>query len=123
MKLKTIYSCQECGAQSQKWLGRCPECEAWNSLVEERAVPTIPGAGAGGGGAGSRQALAGPAGPQLYEDIDTVVSARLTTGIDEFDRVLGGGVVPGSLVLIGGEPGIGKATLLLQAAAHFANTS
>jgi DNA repair protein RadA/Sms len=73
--------------------------------------------------AGSRYALAGTAGPQLYEDIDTVVSARLTTGIDEFDRVLGGGVVPGSLVLIGGEPGIGKSTLLLQAAAHFAHST
>ena len=74
-------------------------------------------------GAGARYSLAATAGPRLYEEIDTVVSARLTTGIDEFDRVLGGGVVPGSLVLIGGEPGIGKSTLLLQAAAHFANTT
>src|SRR6188474_1120615 len=123
MRAKTVYSCQECGAQSQKWLGRCPECEAWNSLVEERSVPTTAGAGAAAASAGSRYALAGTAGPQLYEDIDTVVSARLTTGIDEFDRVLGGGVVPGSLVLIGGEPGIGKSTLLLQAAAHFAHTT
>ena len=123
MKAKTIYSCQECGAQSQKWLGRCPECEAWNSLVEERPVPATAGAGAASASAGSRYALAGTAGPRLYEDIDTVISARLTTGIDEFDRVLGGGVVPGSLVLIGGEPGIGKSTLLLQAAAHFAHTT
>ena len=69
-----------------------------------------------------RYALAGAAGPQLYADIDTVVAERLSTGIGEFDRVLGGGVVPGSLVLIGGEPGIGKSTLLLQAAAHFAQT-
>ena len=67
-----------------------------------------------------RYALAVSAGPQLYADIDTVVAERLSTGIGEFDRVLGGGVVPGSLVLIGGEPGIGKSTLLLQAAAHFA---
>lgn len=123
MKAKTIYSCQECGAQSQKWLGRCPECGAWNSLVEERAVPATAGAGAAAASAGARYSLAATAGPRLYEDIDTVVSARLTTGIEEFDRVLGGGVVPGSLVLIGGEPGIGKSTLLLQAAAHFANTS
>ena len=123
MKAKTIYSCQECGAQSQKWLGRCPECEAWNSLVEERPVPVTAGAGAASASVGSRYALAGTAGPRLYEDIDTVISARLTTGIDEFDRVLGGGVVPGSLVLIGGEPGIGKSTLLLQAAAHFAHTT
>ena len=69
-----------------------------------------------------RYSLAGAAGPQLYADIDSVVAERLTTGIGEFDRVLGGGVVPGSLVLIGGEPGIGKSTLLLQAAAHFART-
>ncbi len=121
MKQKTIYSCQECGAQSQKWLGRCPECGEWNSLVEERAIPAA-GAGAASASAGARYALAATAGPRLYEEIDTVVSARLPTGIDEFDRVLGGGVVPGSLVLIGGEPGIGKSTLLLQAAAFFANT-
>jgi DNA repair protein RadA/Sms len=118
MKVKTVYSCQECGAQSQKWLGRCPECGAWNSLVEERPVPTGPGAGAAAASAGGRYALAATAGPQLYEEIDTIVSTRLTTGIEEFDRVLGGGVVPGSLVLIGGEPGIGKSTLLLQAAAR-----
>src|SRR6188508_2316017 len=122
-KATTVYSCQECGAQSQKWLGRCPECEAWNSFVEERPAPAAAGAGAASASAGARYALAGSAGPRLYEDIDTVVSARLTTGIEEFDRVLGGGVVPGSLMLIGGEPGIGKSTLLLQAAAHFANTS
>src|SRR5262245_22654810 len=122
MKSRTVYSCQECGAQSQKWLGRCAECGAWNSLVEERAVPAAPGAGAAAASAGARYALAATAGPRLYEDIDTVVSARLSTGIDEFDRVLGSGVVPGSLVLIGGEPGIGKSTLLLQAAAHFAAT-
>jgi len=123
MKSKTIYACQECGAQSQKWLGRCPECQAWNSLVEETSVPAAAGAGAAAASAGSRYSLAASGGPRLYEDIDTVVSTRLTTGIDEFDRVLGGGVVPGSLVLIGGEPGIGKSTLLLQAAAHFAHTT
>jgi DNA repair protein RadA/Sms len=122
MKPKTVYSCQECGAQSQKWLGRCPECGAWNSLVEERAMPAA-GAGAAAASAGARYALAATAGPRLYEEIDTVVSARLPTGIEEFDRVLGGGVVPGSLVLIGGEPGIGKSTLLLQAAAFFARTA
>jgi len=118
MKTKTIFACQECGAQSQKWLGRCPECGAWNTLVEERAAeaPAAPSEMA------KRYSLAAAAGPQLYADIDTVVAERLTTGIDEFDRVLGGGVVPGSLVLIGGEPGIGKSTLLLQAAAHFART-
>src|SRR3954464_11566466 len=123
MKPRIVYACQECGAQSPKWLGRCPECQAWNSLVEERATPAVAGAGAAAAAAGSRYSLAATAGPRLYEDIDTVVSERLSTGIGEFDRVLGGGVVPGWLVLIGGEPGIGKSTLLLQAAAHFANTS
>jgi DNA repair protein RadA/Sms len=123
MKPKAVYVCQECGAQSSKWLGRCAECGAWNSLVEERPVPTMAGAGAAAASAGSRYSLAATAGPRLYEEIDTVVSERLSTGIGEFDRVLGGGVVPGSLVLIGGEPGIGKSTLLLQAASHFANTT
>src|SRR5262245_47341621 len=123
MKSKTVYACQECGAQSQKWLGRCAECGAWTSLVEERPVPAVAGAGAAAASAGARDARAAAAGPQLYDDIDTLVAARLSTGIDEFDRVLGGGVVPGSLVLIGGEPGIGKSTLLLQAAAHFAQST
>ena len=81
----------------------------------------MPARGAARGGERERATRSRPPpGPQLYADIDTVVAARLSTGIDEFDRVLGGGVVPGSLVLIGGEPGIGKSTLLLQAAAHFA---
>ncbi|HEU4938404.1 MAG TPA: DNA repair protein RadA [Vicinamibacterales bacterium] len=119
MKTKTVFACQECGAQSAKWLGRCAECGAWNSLVEERAAEVSV---ATTSEAAKRYTLAGGAGPQLYADIDTVVAERLTTGIDEFDRVLGGGVVPGSLVLIGGEPGIGKSTLLLQAAAHFAKS-
>jgi DNA repair protein RadA/Sms len=119
MKTKTVFSCQECGAQSPKWLGRCADCGAWNSLVEERQMPERATAGAAGA---PRYSLAATAGPQLYADIDTVVSERLTTGVAEFDRVLGGGVVPGSLVLLGGEPGIGKSTLLLQAAAYFAKT-
>ena len=121
MKAKTVYVCQECGAQAPKWLGRCADCGAWNSLVEERPVPVGAGAGAAAGAAAERYALAATSGPRLYAEIDTVVAERLSTGIGEFDRVLGGGVVPGSLVLIGGEPGIGKSTLLLQAAAHFAH--
>ena len=115
---KTVFACQECGAQASKWLGRCNDCGAWNSMIEERAVPEAVSAAA----TGKRYALAATAGPQLYADIDILHAERLTTGIGEFDRVLGGGVVPGSLVLLGGEPGIGKSTLLLQAAAHFAKT-
>ena len=118
MKQKTVFACQECGAQSAKWLGRCAECGAWNSLVEERPAPQAVIAAS----SEKRYSLAATAGPQLYADIDTVVAERISSGIGEFDRVLGGGVVPGSLVLIGGEPGIGKSTLLLQAAAYFAKT-
>src|SRR5437773_1931311 len=115
---KTVFVCQECGSQSPKWLGRCAECGAWNSLVEERAQESTPSAG------GHRYALSGPSGAaRPYSEIAIEGNPRLSTGIDEFDRVLGGGVVPGSLVLIGGEPGIGKSTLLLQAAAHFAQTT
>ena len=121
MKTKTVFACQECGAQSPKWLGRCADCGAWNSLVEERQLPPTATAGAAAGGA-PRYSLAATSGPQLYAEIDTVVAERISTGVSEFDRVLGGGVVPGSLVLIGGEPGIGKSTLLLQAAAHFAKS-
>jgi DNA repair protein RadA/Sms len=110
---KVLFICQNCGAQSQKWLGRCADCGAWNSFVEERAAPVVEARSAA-------QALGGK-GAQHYDEVDTVVAERLGTGISEFDRVLGGGIVPGSLVLLGGEPGIGKSTLLLQAAAHFAS--
>src|SRR6476469_1654106 len=112
----TVFVCQECGSQSAKWLGRCGDCGAWNSFVEER-----PQEAGGAAAAGHRYALGGaPGAARLYADIEIEQHARLTTGIDEFDRVLGGGVVPGSLVLLGGEPGIGKSTLLLQAAANMA---
>ena len=114
---KSVFVCQECGAQAPKWTGRCADCGAWNSLVEER--PDADNALAGKAenrygqfGAGSNA--------KLYAEVENANAARLTTGIGEFDRVLGGGVVPGSLVLLGGEPGIGKSTLLLQAAGHFA---
>src|SRR4029434_4891705 len=113
-KPRTLFVCQECGAQSPKWLGRCADCGAWNSFGEERPQPE------NGAPAGHRCAIAGAAGSaRLYADIAIEQHARVTTGIDEFDRVLGGGIVPGSLVLLGGEPGIGKSTLLLQAAAPF----
>jgi DNA repair protein RadA/Sms len=114
---KSVFVCQECGAQAPKWMGRCAECGAWNSLVEERVSEPAP---APGGSAPARYALGGGAGARLYSDIELADTPRLATGIEEFDRVLGGGIVPGSLVLLGGEPGIGKSTLLLQAAASFA---
>ena len=113
----TVFVCQECGSQSAKWLGRCGDCGAWNSLVEERPTEE-PSAAAGQ----HRYALSGAGAARLYADIALEQHPRLTTGIDEFDRVLGGGIVPGSLVLLGGEPGIGKSTLLLQAAANMART-
>ena len=116
---KPVFVCQECGSQSSKWLGRCPDCEAWNSFVEERPVEVAAGAGLGGV---HRYSLPGGAqGARRYADVALSDTPRLTAGIDEFDRVLGGGIVPGSLVLLGGEPGIGKSTLLLQAAANFAH--
>src|SRR5678815_4636886 len=116
----TVFVCQECGSQSPKWLGRCADCGAWNSLVEERSAEN---GGAAAGAGGHRYALPGASGSaRLYSDIEIEQHARLSTGIGEFDRVLGGGVVPGSLVLLGGEPGIGKSTLLLQAAANMARS-
>src|SRR2546425_8797532 len=115
-RTRTTFVCQECGAHSPKWLGRCAECGAWNSLVEERAAEA-----AAGVASAHRYALAGSSGvAQLYADIQLEQHARLSTGIDEFDRVLGGGVVPGSLVLLGGEPGIGKSSLVAQVAARVA---
>src|SRR5690349_19411793 len=115
---KPVFVCQECGSQSPKWQGRCPDCGAWNSFVEERAVEPS----AAVSSAGHRYALGGQSqGAVRYSDIEAHHAARLSTGIGEFDRVLGGGIVPGSLVLLGGEPGIGKSTLLLQATANFAH--
>jgi DNA repair protein RadA/Sms len=112
---KAVFVCQECGAQAPKWMGRCTECGAWNSLVEERVAEPAAATGT------SRYAQFAPtSSAKLYAEVETAHGVRLSTGIEEFDRVLGGGVVPGSLVLLGGEPGIGKSTLLLQAAAHFA---
>jgi DNA repair protein RadA/Sms len=117
-KARTVFVCQECGAQSPKWVGRCSDCGAWNSFVEER--PPDPAAA---NPIGHRYALGGVvSSARLYSDIEVEQHARLSTGIGEFDRVLGGGIVPGSLVLLGGEPGIGKSTLLLQAAANMARS-
>jgi len=101
---KTVYACQTCGYQSRKWLGKCPDCNSWNSFVEEREreMPKL-GAPVSRGGLKLRESK-----PVAFNAIAAQDEAREVTGIEEFDRVLGGGIVPGSLVLIGGEPGIGK---------------
>ncbi|MEJ7931536.1 DNA repair protein RadA [Ramlibacter sp. AN1015] len=108
-KEKTVYTCSECGGSSPRWLGKCPHCEAWNTLVE-----TAP-EGAAAGGRNRFAALAKTAAVAVLADIEATEVARTPTGIDELDRVLGGGIVEGGVVLIGGDPGIGKSTLLLQA--------
>ena len=107
----TIYVCQKCGHQSRKWLGKCPDCGEWNSMVEERAHAARKSAATARGGFRLREVK-----PVAYGEIESQDDARIPSGIEEFDRVLGGGVVPGSLVLIGGDPGIGKSTLLAQVA-------
>lgn len=106
MKEKTVWFCSNCGNEYPKWMGRCPACGEWNTMVEQKVVTgasrrvsaqeTVPGAG--------RR-------PQKLKDIDSSSEARLSLNNEEIDRILGGGIVEGSLVLIGGEPGIGKSTL------------
>lgn len=113
-KRKTVYCCSECGNETPNWAGRCSACGAWNTL-QEMTIET----GSGKKSAGSTRAAAGKA-KQLSE-LDTSEEIRFSTGISEFDRVLGGGAVAGSLVLVGGAPGIGKSTLLLQMCASAGN--
>ncbi|TAK21458.1 MAG: DNA repair protein RadA [Chloroflexota bacterium] len=110
---RSVFLCQTCGGQTPRWLGRCPHCEAWNSLVE--TVESGPPARASRGGNTSRSRPV-----SLTRLGATTTAERVTTGIGEFDRVLGGGIVPGSIALVGGDPGIGKSTLLLIAAARIA---
>ena len=111
MKDKTVFVCQGCGARSPKWLGRCSACGEWNTLVEEieEESASLPGG-----------IVLAPAEPVLYKDVADVPRQRLALGIEDFNKVLGGGLVPGSVVLLGGEPGIGKSTLLLQVARDMA---
>src|SRR5947199_6910222 len=106
---KTLFVCSQCGNASPKWHGRCPGCGEWNTMVEERA-PEAPRGGGGSGSSLSRKA-AKPVRPMLLSQVEAPALARYKTGIGEFDRVLCGGVVPCSLVLIGGAPGIGKSTI------------
>jgi len=105
---KSIFVCQQCGSQQQKWIGKCPDCGEWNSLVEEKPSLALPGSDR------SIPFRMRESETLLYQDIESQDDKRQTTGISEFDRVLGGGIVPGSLILIGGDPGIGKSTLLLE---------
>ena len=119
-KAKTIYSCPECGASAPKWQGQCPGCGAWNTLIETIAET----AGSGGGNRYDKfAALAGDGKLQKLSDIRPREEPRIQTGIEEFDRVLGGGLVAGGVVLIGGDPGIGKSTLLLQALSRLAEAN
>ena len=111
-KQKTNYTCTECGGVSNKWVGQCPSCRQWNTLVETIAEP------AGNRFSAQHQGLAQTSPVLSLSDIEATDVPRFGTGIDEFDRVLGGGLVAGGVVLIGGDPGIGKSTLLLQALAN-----
>ncbi|MGZ5475637.1 MAG: DNA repair protein RadA [Thermoanaerobaculia bacterium] len=104
-KNAVVFSCSECGSQSSKWLGRCPDCNAWNSYAQEDVPP-----------AASPTSLSTGTSPMPIDQIEADLTPRISTRLPNLDRVLGGGVVSGSVVLVGGEPGIGKSTLLLQAA-------
>jgi DNA repair protein RadA/Sms len=117
-KAKTVYLCQHCGTSHPKWSGQCTDCGEWNSLVESRQEPASTHrakAGMGGGYAGQASTVT------KLSQVSLSKESRLTTGISEFDRVLGGGLVEGSVVLIGGDPGIGKSTILLQTLTHMAD--
>jgi len=107
-KARTAYACTECGGRSSKWQGQCPHCSAWNTLVETVATPAATRFHAVAGAVGEVRSLA---------SVEARADPRSPTGVEEFDRVLGGGLVPGAVILLGGDPGIGKSTLLLQAMA------
>ncbi|HWQ84518.1 MAG TPA: DNA repair protein RadA, partial [Anaerolineales bacterium] len=112
-KNRSEYVCQQCGRRFARMMGRCPNCNAWNSLVEEMVTPAV--------AAAVRPLGGGRSTPRRLSEIDGDVDQRMPVSISEFGRVLGGGVVPGSVVLIGGDPGIGKSTLLLQVALEIAS--
>ena len=114
-KNATVFFCQECGYESAKWLGQCPACHEWNTFAEEPKAPSSRGRSTGrsSGKEGRKE-------PVLLKHIDSDSQSRISTGMAELDQVLGGGIVPGSLVLVGGDPGIGKSTLLLQVCRNLA---
>ena len=109
-KITTVFFCQECGHESSKWMGQCPACKKWNTFVEEKVSVT----GSGMGGASKTAAVREAPKPVEISAISLNDGERMMTGIAELDRVLGGGIMQGSLILVGGDPGIGKSTLLLQ---------
>lgn len=113
---RRLYQCEQCGAQHPKWTGQCPDCGNWNSLIETVAAPTAP--------VSARHASYSGEAPRIIAlaDVNPAEAPRLPTGLSEFDRVLGGGLVEGSVVLLGGDPGIGKSTLLLQSLASEAGS-
>ena len=111
-KSRTIFVCQQCGREEMKWLGRCPTCQEWNSFVETTTAPTT-----------SFKSTSPVNPPQELSQVVIEAADRFSLPLTEFNRVLGGGQVPGSLVLTGGDPGIGKSTLLLQVAALVAQNS
>src|SRR6478735_6331316 len=108
----TIFVCQNCGGQSRKWVGQCPDCNEWNTMVEERFRVTAQAAAASGGFTARYTQTS----PVPFAEIESQDDSRVESGIAELDRVLGGGIVAGSLVLIGGAPGIGKSTIVIQMA-------
>jgi DNA repair protein RadA/Sms len=110
---KVVYSCTECGAETPQWYGKCPFCGTYNSLVEETKGNSN---GRGKGNGKERSKAPGMRSSLTFDEIVDTAETRWESGFGELDRVLGGGIVPGSLVLIGGDPGIGKSTLLLQTA-------
>lgn len=116
-KIKTKYVCQSCGYESAKWMGRCPGCNEWNTLVEEFVEEKKAKRGSAFVHSSSRQLK-----PERLSSVVSQEETRVHTNSREFDRVLGGGIVPGSLVLVGGDPGIGKSTILLQVSAHLAHS-
>ena len=108
---KVVYFCQECGYESSKWMGQCPGCRAWNTFVEE---PIASKSSVKGISAVRKESTYKDNHPVSLKEINSEEKERTSTGIGELDRVLGGGIVQGSLVLVGGDRGIGKSTLLLQ---------
>ena len=119
-KIRTVHACQSCGAQHPQWHGRCPDCGQWDSLVEETLTPKASRAEKPARGLAAMVPAAFDDKPRRLSEIDVDASPRVSSGVGELDRVLGGGFVPGSVVLLGGDPGIGKSTLALQIAGGLA---